>query len=64
MLANSLRRGHFWFHKGDYANPECNRNIEMTPLCKAQTALSRMLGLREDGPDVGGVNEQQGVRQA
>src|SRR5215208_8131620 len=36
----------------------------MTPLCKAQTAPSRMLGLREDGPDGGGVDERQGVRAA
>src|SRR5918993_816673 len=47
-----------------YANSGCRRNIEMTPLRKAQTAPSRMSGLREDGPDGGGVDERQGVRAA
>src|ERR687897_1703219 len=36
----------------------------MTPLRKAQTAPSRMSGLREDGPDGGGIDERQGVRAA
>jgi hypothetical protein len=39
----------------------CERNIEMTPLCKVQMALSCFSGLQEDVPYDGGVDERQGV---
>ena len=66
MEVSLLRSDPRWegFHNPPYATEACRRNIEMTPLRKAQMALSRMLGLREDGPDGGGVDERQGVRAA
>jgi hypothetical protein len=37
------------------------RDVEMTPLCKVQMALSCFSGLQEDVPYDGGVDERQGV---
>ena len=48
-------------HTGTYQSYACRRNIEMTPLCKVQMALSCFSGLQEDVPYDGGVDERQGV---
>jgi hypothetical protein len=39
----------------------CKRNIEMTPPSKVQMTLFRVLGLRKDVSDDGGVDERTGV---
>jgi hypothetical protein len=39
----------------------CKRNIEMTPLCKVEVTLARVLGSREVRLG-GGVDEQAGVQ--
>jgi len=39
----------------------CKRNIEMTPLCKVEVTLPRVLGSREVRLG-GGVDEQAGVQ--
>jgi hypothetical protein len=45
------------------ANSSCKRNIEMTPLCKIEATLPRVLGSRE--VRLGGVvDEQAGVQPA
>jgi hypothetical protein len=40
----------------------CKRNIEMTPLCKVEVTLPRVLGSREVHRGGGGVDEQAGVQ--
>jgi hypothetical protein len=48
---------------GIYAISRCKRNIEMTPLCKIEATLPRVLGSRE--VRLGGVvDEQAGVQPA
>ena len=48
-------------HKIFYAVNNCKRNIEMTPLCKVEVTLPRVLGSRE--VRLGGVvDEQAGVQ--
>jgi HAMP domain-containing protein len=41
----------------------CKRNIEMTPLCKVEVTLPRVLGSREVRRG-GGVDEQAGVQSS
>jgi hypothetical protein len=49
------------FQKTDSATLFCKRNIEMTPLCKIEVTLPRVLGSRE--MRLGGViDEQAGVQ--
>src|ERR1700730_7629413 len=43
------------------ADIHCKRNIEMTPLCKVEVTLPRVLGSREVRRG-GGVDEQAGVQ--
>ena len=51
------------FHNAHYAAVACKRNIEMTPLCKIEATLPRVLGSRE--VRLGGVvDEQAGVQPA
>jgi hypothetical protein len=50
------------FQKTDYATLLCKRNIEMTPLCKIEVTLSRVLGSREVRRGGGVVDEQAGVQ--
>ena len=51
------------FQKADSATIKCKRNIEMTPLCKIEVTLPRVLGSRE--VCLGGVvDEQTGVQPA
>jgi hypothetical protein len=51
------------FQKRVYATASCKRNIEMTPLCKIEATLPRVLGSRE--VRLGGVvDEQAGVQPA
>jgi hypothetical protein len=51
------------FHNIYYATARCKRNIEMTPLCKIEATLPRVLGSRE--VRLGGVvDEQAGVQPA
>jgi hypothetical protein len=46
-----------------FTNKDCKRNIEMTPLCKIEVTLPRVLGSRE--VRLGGVvDEQAGVQPA
>ena len=40
----------------------CKRNIEMTPLCKIEVTLPRVLGSREVRRGGGVVDEQAGVQ--
>ena len=49
------------FHNIYYATCGCKRNIEMTPLCKVEVTLPRVLGSREVRLG-GGVDEQAGVQ--
>jgi hypothetical protein len=44
-----------------YAPTHCRSNIEMTPLCKVEVTLPRVLGSREVRLG-GGVDEQAGVQ--
>ena len=48
-------------HKIRSATPVRRRNIEMTPLCKVEVTLPRVLGSREVRRG-GGVDEQAGVQ--
>jgi hypothetical protein len=48
-------------HTHFFATPCCSRNIEMSPLCKVQTALSPLFRALEGVPDDGGGNDAQGV---
>src|SRR6516164_6161881 len=41
----------------------CNRNIEMTPLCKVDVTLPGVRGA-SGVRDAGGVDEQEGIRPA
>jgi len=51
------------FQKIPYGLLLCKRNIEMTPLCKIEATLPRVLGSRE--VRLGGVvDEQAGVQPA
>jgi hypothetical protein len=51
------------FQNVDYPTRLCKRNIEMTPLCKIEVTLPRVLGSRE--VCLGGVvDEQTGVQPA
>jgi hypothetical protein len=45
------------------ADMSCKRNIEMTPLCKVEVTLPRVLGSREVRLG-GGVDEQAGVQSS
>ena len=51
------------FHNARYPAFDCSRNIEMTPLCKIEVTLPRVLGSREVRRG-GGVDEQAGVQPA
>src|SRR3954454_2016750 len=51
------------FHNQRYATAGCNRNIEMTPLCKVDVTLPGVRGASEVR-DAGGVDEQEGIRSA
>ena len=51
------------FHMVSYPTRHCKRNIEMTPLCKVEVTLPRVLGSRELHHG-GGVDEQAGVQPA
>src|SRR5271166_1467328 len=44
------------------ADMPCKRNIEMTPLCKIEVTLRRVLGSREVRRGGGVVDEQAGVQ--
>src|SRR5271165_6016198 len=44
------------------ADTSCKRNIEMTPLCKIEVTLPRVLGSREVRRGGGVVDEQAGVQ--
>src|SRR6266404_8001194 len=57
-LANSPRRE---VHNHKKTLPACKRNIEMTPLCKVEVTLSRVLGSREVRRG-GGVDERAGIQ--
>jgi hypothetical protein len=50
------------FHNGGYTSLICKRDIEMTPLCKIEATLPRVLGSREVRRGGGVVDEQAGVR--
>ncbi len=50
-------------HNTRYAAGLCTSNIEMTPLCKVEVTLPRVLGSRGMGRG-GGVDEQAGVQPA
>jgi len=51
------------FQNACYTTFTCKRNIEMTPLCKIEATLPRVLGSRE--VRLGGVvDEQAGVQPA
>jgi hypothetical protein len=50
------------FHKVGYAPFLCKRNVEMTPLCKIEVTLARVLGSREVRRGGGVVDEQAGVQ--
>jgi hypothetical protein len=50
-------------HNGYWTKPLCKRNIEMTPLCKVEVTLRRVLGSRRVRRG-GGVDEQAGVQPA
>ena len=51
------------FQNPPSAASDCKRNIEMTPLCKIEATLPRVLGSRE--VRLGGVvDEQAGVQPA
>ena len=53
---------HSWL-VGSFPQEACKRNIEMTPLCKIEATLPRVLGSRE--VRLGGVvDEQAGVQPA
>jgi ABC-type Fe3+/spermidine/putrescine transport system ATPase subunit len=49
------------FHNVAFPLTVCKRNIEMTPLCKVEVTLPRVLGSREVRRG-GGVDEQAGVQ--
>ena len=51
-------RAKFAFHNGFYGASGCTSNIEMTPLCKVEVTLPRVLGSRGMGRG-GGVDEQE-----
>ena len=51
------------FHKPSYRTLTCSSNIEMTPLCKVDVTLPRILGSRGMRRG-GGVDEQAGVQPA
>ena len=50
-----------FYHNTRSALPACKRNIKMTPLCKVEVTLPRVLGSREVRLG-GGVDEQAGVQ--
>jgi hypothetical protein len=62
MGAGVFYRRHSAFgHNIRYAAQACKRNIEMTPLCKIEVTLLRIVGFR--GARRGGVvDEQAGVQ--
>ena len=50
------------FQKAAFSFRYCKSNIEMTPLCKVEVTLPRVLGSREVHRGGGGVDEQAGVQ--
>ena len=50
-----------FFQIATYGRVACKRNIEMTPLCKVEVTLSRVLGSREVRRG-GGVDERAGIQ--
>src|ERR1700741_4305823 len=50
-------------HNASWTRRCCNSNIEMTPLCKVEVTLPRVLGSRRMRRG-GGVDEQAGVQPA
>jgi len=50
-------------HVADFAVERCNRNIEMTPLCKVVVTLPGVRGA-SGVRGAGGVDEQEGIRPA
>ena len=52
------------FQNAGYAPFFCKSNIEMTPLCKVEVTLPRVLGSREVHRGGGGVDEQAGVQSS
>ena len=50
-------------HVADFAVERCNRNIEMTPLCKVDVTLPGVRGA-SGVRGAGGVDEQEGIRPA
>ena len=65
VVASAAKGCHFYFaHRVTFlscAHIVCKRNIEMTPLCKVEVTLPRVLGSREVRRG-GGVDEQAGVQ--
>ena len=56
-------RGFMTFHNYSFPINYCKRIIEMTPLCKIEATLPRVVGSRE--VRLGGVvDEQAGVKPA
>jgi hypothetical protein len=61
QVRSAVNRGVSICHNAHYASFLCKSNIEMTPLCKIEVTLPRVLGFREVRLG-GGVNEQAGVQ--
>jgi len=66
VVASAAKGCHFYFaHRVTFlscADTICKRNIEMTPLCKIEVTLRRVLGSREVRLGGGVVDEQAGVQ--